>query len=105
LWITRRVTNSNLFSLGDRNRTCMTHLDKSVEFSGGSETLSVWAKWMFVHTIPNYHSVQTLVQAILVCAGPNIWSACIPSLLYAWNLCCFHPSNSRPSLFHRSEEA
>jgi hypothetical protein len=93
-----------LFSLGDRNKTCMTRLDKFVEFFGGSKTLSVWAKWMFAHTIPNYRSVQTLVQAILVCAAPNIWSACIPSLLYTWNL-LFSSVNSRPSLFYRSEEA
>jgi hypothetical protein len=77
LWIMRHVTNSNLFSLWDRNRTCMTRLEKFVEFFGGSKTLSVWAKRMFVRTIPNYRSVQTLVRAILVCAAPNIWSACI----------------------------
>jgi hypothetical protein len=87
-----------LFSLGDRNKTCMTRLDKFVEFSGGSKTLFVWAKWMFVHTIPNYHNVQTLVQAILVCAAPNIWNACILSLLYTWNL-LFSSVNSCPSLF------
>jgi len=90
LWIMQHVTNSNLFSMWDRNKTCMTRLEKFVEFFGGSKTLSVWAKWMFVHTIPNYRSVQTLVQAILVCAALNIWSACIRSLLYARNFCCFH---------------
>jgi len=92
LWIMRHVTNSNLFSLWDRNKTCMTRLEKIVEFFGGSKTLSVWAKRMFVHTIPNCRTVETLVWAILVCAAPNIWSACIRSLLYARNLCRFHLS-------------
>jgi hypothetical protein len=57
LWIMQPVTNSNLFSLWDRNKTCTTRLDKFVEFFGGSKMLYVWAKWMFVHTILNYHSV------------------------------------------------
>jgi hypothetical protein len=92
LWIMQPVTNFNLFSLWDQPITCTTPLDKFVEIFGGSKTLSVWVKWMFVHIIPNYHNVQTLVQAIWVCAGLNISSACIRSLLYTWNLCCFHLS-------------
>jgi hypothetical protein len=78
------ITNSNLFSLWDRNKICTTRLDKFVEFFGGSKTLSVWAKWMSVHTIPNYHSVQTLVQAIWVCACRTLtlakWGGWSPTL-------------------------
>jgi hypothetical protein len=40
---------------------------------------------MFANTMPNWRSVQTLVQDALVYRAPNGWS-----LSYARNECCFH---------------
>jgi hypothetical protein len=70
----------------------MIALDIFAVFFDGSKMLVVLAKWIFVNTIPNHHSVQTLVQGILVYTTLNIWNVCIRSLLYTWNLCCFHLS-------------
>jgi hypothetical protein len=88
----QHVANFNLFWLWNRNKICMISPDIFAIFFDGSKTLLVLAKWMFVNTMPNYHSVQTLVQGILVCTTLNFWIVCIWSLLYTWNLCCFHLS-------------
>jgi hypothetical protein len=61
-----------------QKKKSMTPPDIFAAFFDGSKMLSMPAPRMFVNTIPNWRSVQTLVQDVLVDRAPNSWS-----LLYA----------------------
>ncbi len=77
-------------------KICVIALDIFAIFFDCSNMLLVLAKQMFINTIPNQHSVQTLVQDELVYRALSIWS--IESML-------FSSFNSRTSMVCRSYEA